>query len=125
MCTPCTYTNIQMQTHGYTHRKAHPYSQIGKRLNIESMWSQACCGETRSKNSYSTVHICMHAHKRLHTTRSIIDFLFKTSRNNQHTIYYSANTYLNKQTEDKKVTQSTRKEQSSEATYPNRLRFCI
>ena len=40
--------------------------------------------------------------QRLRTEHSIIDFLFKTTRNNQHTIYYSANTYLHKETVDKK-----------------------
>lgn len=69
MCTSCTYTNIQMQTHGYT-QKSSPYSHIGKRLNIELMWSQECCCKTRSKNSYSTPHICMHTHTRGYTSHT-------------------------------------------------------
>lgn len=82
-----------------THRKAQPFSRTGKPLNIESTWSWAGCGETRSKHSYRTTYIRA---RRGYTPRkaSLISCL-RPQENNQRTIYYSANARLYGETVDR------------------------
>lgn len=76
----------------YTHKhiNAHRLRRTQRLTSLAAVIIESTqkCGETRSKNTFST-----HKHRHtpgLHTTQSKIDFAFKTARNNQETIYYSA-----------------------------------